>query len=101
MKSPGKERLSVSVIIRVSAPLRRFTDGQAQIEMKAGDIGECLHNLEDRFPSLKQELWNKEGGLNPFIGLFVNGENINSLQDLSTPLATDDEISIIPAVAGG
>ena len=91
----------MSVIIRVSAPLRRFTDGQAQIEIKATNVGECLSNLQDRFPSLKQELWNNEGGLNPFLGVFLNGENIKSLQDLHTPLGTNDEISIIPAVAGG
>ncbi|MDY6880193.1 MAG: MoaD family protein [Desulfatiglans sp.] len=91
----------MNVTIRFSAPLRRFTDGRAYVELKAANVGECLRSLQDLFPSLKQELWNNEGGLNPFLGVFVNGENINSLQSLLTPLGTDDEISIIPAVAGG
>lgn len=91
----------MSIIVRISLPLRRFAEGKAEVEITAENVGECFKKLGTRFPELKKQLWNEQGELHGFINFYVNGEDIRFLQKLITPLKTGDEVSIVPALAGG
>jgi molybdopterin synthase sulfur carrier subunit len=81
--------------------LRRLAGGRAEAEVMADTVGECLQNLEVRFPEFREHLWNEQGDLHRFVNVYVNGEDIRFLQKLATPLETGDEVSIVPALAGG
>lgn len=85
----------------IPSPLRRLTGGQGSLSLEARDIGECLNGLESRFPGMKERLCDETGGIRRFVNIYVNGEDVRFLQGLSTPLKAGDEVSIVPAVAGG
>ena len=71
------------------------------IDIEAEDVSGCLDQLGGRFPKLKERLWDENGQIHRYINVYVNGDDIRFLQQLSTPLGAGDEVSIIPAVAGG
>ncbi|HBY92633.1 MAG: MoaD family protein [Ardenticatenaceae bacterium] len=87
--------------VYVPTPLRRLTGGQAKVEVQASTIGELVDELEASYPGLKDRLLDEDGNIKRFINVFVNGEEIRSLQSEQTPLKASDEVSIIPAMAGG
>ncbi|MDQ7030928.1 MAG: ubiquitin-like small modifier protein 1 [Ardenticatenia bacterium] len=88
--------------VYVPTPLRRLTGGQARVDVEAGTVGELIEKLEDQFPGIKNRLVEAESGeIKRFINVFVNGEEIRSLQGTETPLDEHAEVSIIPAMAGG
>jgi len=90
----------MSVKIRVSSLLRRFTDGQEVVEVTGHSAAECLHNLEVQFPNIRQWLYDKQGNLLPQVQFFVNGERV-LVDELNSPLEDDDEILILLAIGGG
>lgn len=87
--------------VYIPTPLRRLTDGQARVTVTARSIRELLEGLERRFPGIKTELCDERGDVRSFINTFVNGTEIRQLRGLDTPLADSDDVSIIPAMAGG
>lgn len=91
----------MSVKVRIAAPLRRITREQDLVEVNAGTLAECVDRLEQSFPGIKQKLADEHGELHPFINVFINGEDARFLEELATPLKPGDEVSIVPAVAGG
>ncbi len=91
----------MGVRVRIPAPLRSVTEGQGLVEVAEGDLESCLVELEGRFPSMRTRLRDEEGGLRRFVNLYLNGEDVRFLQGLETRVNTGDELSIIPAVAGG
>jgi molybdopterin synthase sulfur carrier subunit len=91
----------MTVRIRIPAPLRSVTDGESVVKVAGDDLAGCLAALEAQFPALRPRLRDDEGSLRRFVNLYVNGEDIRFLQGLETPLQAGDEVSIIPAVAGG
>ena len=91
----------MSIIARIAGPLKSLTDGTAEVESTASDIATCLEELGNQFPKLKDRLWNEQGELDRSIAIYINGNDIRFLQQLDTPLEAGDEISIIPAMAGG
>ena len=91
----------MSVQVRIPAPLRRITGGQDKIEAEGTTLNEILSHLEDQFPGIKARLCDDQGELRQFVNIYVNGEDIRFLDKLNTPMASGDEISIVPAVAGG
>ena len=90
-----------TVTVRISAPLRKLTQGKTEVELTGDNVLDCLHNLEVSFPEVKERLWDEQGKLHKYISIYVNGEDVRFLQELGTPLKTGDEISIVPAMAGG
>ena len=92
---------SMSVRVRIPAPLRSVTDGQTEVSVGAGNVDQALVELEGRFPQIRQRLRDDEGALRRFVNLYVNGEDVRFLKGLETGLKEGDEVSIIPAVAGG
>lgn len=91
----------MAVKVRIPAPLRRLAQGATVVEVEAGTVIQCLDELEAKFPGMKERLLDSEGQVQQFINIYVNGEDIRFLQDLQTPLKPGDEVSIVPAIAGG
>ena len=91
----------MGVQVRIPAPLRTLAGGQDKIELDCITVAECLDRLEARFQGMKQQICDETGELHRFVNIYVNGEDIRFLQGLATPLKAGDEITIMPAVAGG
>lgn len=91
----------MSIRVRIPAPLRRLTNGQDAVALQASDLAKCIDALEASFPGMKERLCDEKGEMRRFVNIFVNGEDVRFLNGLSTPLKDDDEVSIVPAVAGG
>ncbi len=91
----------MSITVRIPTPLRRLSDGQPTVDLTGTNIGDCINNLDARFPGFKERLCDESGALRPFVNVYVNGEDVRFLQGLATQLKDGDEVSIVPAVAGG
>jgi molybdopterin synthase sulfur carrier subunit len=89
------------VVIRVPAPLRSTAGGQRQIELTAPDFGLLLEEMEATYPGITKRLRDEDGALRRTLNIYINGENIRFLRGLATPLRDGDEVSIVPAIAGG
>jgi molybdopterin synthase sulfur carrier subunit len=87
--------------VYVPTPLRRLTDGQPRVNVAASNIEELIDKLEQAFPGFRARLCDDSGEIKRFINVFVNGEEIRGLQGKATLLSDRDEVSIIPAMAGG
>lgn len=87
--------------VYVPTPLRRTTGGQGKIQLAGRTVRELLDALERRHPGIRQQLCDERGEVRSFINVFVNGTEIRQLQGLATPVKDADEVSIIPAMAGG
>ena len=87
--------------VRIPSPLRRYTNSQSKVETNGGSIGELLENLEAQFPGIKSKLCDDSGNIKRYVNIFINDEEIRTLQGSDTPVADRDEVSIIPAMAGG
>jgi molybdopterin synthase sulfur carrier subunit len=91
----------MSVRVRIPAPLRAITAGESEVSVGASSVDQVLNELESRFPAIRQRLRDDEGALRRFVNLYVNGEDVRFLAGLKTSVKSGDEVSIIPAVAGG
>lgn len=93
----------MGVIVRIPGPLRQLTKGEARVEVDAG-AGNLLHvfdQLDSRFPGIKERLMDEGGDLRYFVNVFLNMEDVRFLHGMETPTTPGDEVSIVPAVAGG
>ncbi len=86
--------------VRIPTPLRSHAGGHDVVAAAGATVGEVLGNLGTEFPALKDRIFEGEE-LRRFVNVYVNNEDIRYLDDLATPVADNDEVSIIPAVAGG
>jgi sulfur-carrier protein len=91
----------MSVRVRIPTPLRAATDGVAELSLEASTVGQLIDDLEQRYPSIQGRLRDDAGELRRFVNLYVNGEDVRFKQGLGTSLESGDELSIVPAVAGG
>ena len=87
--------------VLIPTPLQKFTRDQASIECEGGSITDLLNTLEQDFPGIKARLCDEQGNLRRFINFYVNSEDIRFLDGPNTALSAGDEVSIVPAVAGG
>jgi len=87
--------------IRIPTPLRTYAEGQTEVALEGGTVGEVMDGLVSRYPTLRPHLFNGEGQLRPFVNLFLNENNVKDLQGLNTPLADSDRLLLIPSIAGG
>lgn len=87
--------------VRIPTPLRKLTNNEELVEVEAPTIAEAFAQLQTRFPGIKERLLDETGGVRRFVNVYVNEEDIRFLENLQTPLKAGDEISIIPAIAGG
>jgi molybdopterin converting factor small subunit len=87
--------------IRIPTPLRKYTEGNEQVTVAGGTVRELLDNLESSHPGIGERIRDDKGAVRRFVNIFVRDEDIRFLDGLDTPVAERDEISIIPAIAGG
>ncbi|WOD40064.1 MoaD/ThiS family protein [Nodosilinea sp. E11] len=91
----------MAVKVLIPTPLQKFTKEQATIECDGGNIVELLDHLESNCPGIKARLCDDSGELRRFVNFYVNSEDIRFLDGKDTALSDGDEVSIVPAVAGG
>ena len=91
----------MAVLVRVPTPLRSLTKGNAEVQAKGDTVADVVDDLDRQFPGLRERLVDDTGELRRFINVYVNGEDIRFLQAKTTTLKDGDEVSIVPAIAGG
>ena len=91
----------MSVMVRIPTPLRRMTNGKDKVEVESDNLGELVEKLNSEFPGFKDRLVDEEGELRYFVNIYLNGEDVRFMDGLNTSTSSGDEISIVPAVAGG
>ena len=89
------------VKIRIPSPLRNFTNGVDIVEVSAGNVASVLDQLKDKAKGIETRLFKGPNQLNRYVNIYKNEEDIRFLQNLETPVADGDELSIVPAIAGG
>ncbi len=87
--------------VRIPTPLRKLTNDEELVQVKPGTVADAINELQTRFPGIKERLIDESGAVRRFVNVYVNEEDIRFLQNQDTPLKDGDEISIIPAIAGG
>ena len=87
--------------VRIPTPLRKLTNNEELVEVDASTIGGAIQELQAKFPGISERLVDEKGEVRRFVNVYVNEEDIRFLQNQNTPLKDGDEISIIPAIAGG
>jgi molybdopterin synthase sulfur carrier subunit len=90
----------MAIKIRIPSPLRSYTQGADVVESDGSNVGEVLNNLKSKAAGIETRLF-KGAQLNRFVNVYLNDEDIRFLKNLETPVKEGDEISIIPAIAGG
>ena len=91
----------MSVNVYIPTPFRRATGNRAQVSVEARDVAGLLDGLEAQFAGLRGLVRNEQGEVHRHVNIYVNNEAIESLEGLATGLQDGDEVSIIPALAGG
>ena len=91
----------MSIVVRIPTPLRKMTNGQAKVEVESAVLGELVDKLNSQYPGFKDRLVDEDGELRYFVNIYLNGEDVRFMDGLKTPTSDGDEISIVPAVAGG
>ena len=87
--------------VRIPTPLRKLTHDEEIVQVSAATVGGAIAELQTRYPGIKERLTDDSGGVRRFVNVYVNEEDIRFLQNQDTSLKDGDEISIIPAIAGG
>lgn len=90
----------MAVKVRIPTPLQRLTKGQDVVEANAGTVIELIRDLESRFPGIGERL-SESGKVRRFVNIYVNDEDIRFLKAEGTEVKDGDEVSIVPAIAGG
>lgn len=91
----------MAVTVRIPSPLRKLTGGASEIEAKADSIGGLISALESTYPGMRERLCDETGAVRRFVNIYVNEEDIRFLTNQNTPLKDGDQVSIVPAIAGG
>jgi len=91
----------MSVNVRIPTPLRKLTGGADEVSIEASTIGELIDNLEAAHAGLKERLCDDAGEIRRFVNVYVNDEDVRFLDGRNTALKDGDEVSIVPAIAGG
>ncbi len=89
------------VSVKIPTPLRALTKEADRVESRGTTVGELVDQLESDFPGMRERLCEDTGELRRFVNIYVNGEDVRFMDGLATALGEDDEVSIVPAVAGG
>lgn len=87
--------------VRIPTPLRKLTNNEELVQVNAATVGDAINELQSRFPGIAERLIDEKGEVRRFVNVYVNEEDIRFLQNKATALKDGDEISIIPAIAGG
>ena len=88
-------------LFRIPGPLRRLSNGEITVQVGANDLGSAIEALDARYPGFKDRLLDERGELRQFVSVYLNDEDVRLGSGLQAKVAEKDEISIVPAVAGG
>lgn len=91
----------MAVKVRVPTPLMKLTNNQSEVTAEGATISDILNNLENQFAGIKERICDENGAPRRFINIYLNEEDIRFLEGEKTAVKDGDEISIIPAIAGG
>lgn len=91
----------MAVQVRIPTPLRKFTGGSDAVEASGDSIASVLEDLDRNHPGLRERICEADGSVRRFVNLYINGDDIRFLDNLTSKVEDGDEISIVPAIAGG
>ena len=91
----------MSVKVRIPTPLRKLTNGESEVQAEARTIRGIVDDLERQFPGFKERMCDESGDLRRFVNVYVGEEDIRFLKGLDTEIPDGEQVSIVPAVAGG
>lgn len=91
----------MGVTVRIPTPLRRLTKGLEEVKAEGNTVAEVIDYLDREFPGMKERICDENGEVKKFVNIYVNQEDIRFLDNITTKLKDGDEISIVPAIAGG
>ena len=91
----------MSVTVRIPTPLRKLTGGADEVSVEGANVGDVIENLEAAHPGLKERLCDDAGEIRRFVNVYVNDEDVRFLDGRGAALKDGDEVSIVPAIAGG
>ncbi len=91
----------MAIRVRVPTPLRRFTAGVDEVAASGDSVRAVIEDLEQRHPGMRERLFDDKGELRRFVNIYLNGNDIRFLDQLDSKVKDGDEISIVPAIAGG
>ena len=91
----------MSITVRIPTPLRKLTGGADEVSLEAANVGAMIENLEAAHPGLKERLCDEAGEIRRFVNVYVNDEDVRFMAGRDTELKDGDEVSIVPAIAGG
>lgn len=91
----------MAIMVRIPTPLQKLTGDKAEVSASGGTVDELIQDIDRQFPGLKDRLCDPHGKLRRFVNVYVNEEDIRFLKQEATPIKDGDEVSIIPAIAGG
>ena len=91
----------MSIVVRIPTPLRRLTDGQDKVDVEGDSLGDVIDAMNEQYPGIRERICDDQSQLRNFVNVYVNGEDVRFLQGLETPTSSGDEVSVVPAVAGG
>jgi len=92
---------ATTVTVRIPTPLRSATDGASTVEVEGTTVNDALRTLVDRYPDLKDNLYNEDDELRQFVNIYVGDDDIRFGDGVDTTLEAGDEVSIVPSIAGG
>ena len=91
----------MAISVRIPTPLRKLTHDLDTVQVEGASVGELITNLEKTYPGIQERILDDNGNVRRFVNIFLNDEDIRFLQDKATALKPGDEVSIVPAIAGG
>jgi len=91
----------MAVTVRIPTQLRELSGGNAEVQTEGGSVGAVLEGLESAHPGFRERLFDEQGELRRFVNVFLDDEDIRFLDGLDTSVEDGDEVTILPAVAGG
>ena len=91
----------MAIKVRIPTPLMKLTDNQSEVSAEGETISDIINNLENQFNGIKDRICEENGAPRRFINIYINEEDIRFLEGEKTTVKDGDEISIIPAIAGG
>src|SRR5262245_95531 len=98
MSEPDSRRFQPEMTkIRIPAGLRDYTGGRADVDVQATTVGEALESVARQHPSLRRHLYNEQGQLRSYVNVFLNDDEIRSLNGLDTTIAESDTVMIVPS----
>jgi molybdopterin synthase sulfur carrier subunit len=87
--------------VRIPTPLRKYTGGAEAVQADGATVAALVTDLDKRHPGIRERICDESGAVRRFVNIFVNGEDIRFLQNLDTAVKAGDEVSVVPAIAGG